>query len=124
MFLLPRGEKVRCAKRWNHWTHSLPNRRLRPNEARATWTEQPFVCARRKRIASQRGDLWIFHAKPVHAINDQQHTILFVAAAVYLRQCLSDPGDGQPHAAAGVHPGNSDRSRLWSDRFANAFGYF
>src|SRR5512132_7678 len=124
MVLLPRGEKVRRTKRWNYWTHPLPNRWLCPNEAGAPRTEQPFVCASRKRVASQGGDLWIFHAKPVHAVNDQQYTILFVAAAVYFRQCLSDPGDGQPHAAAGVHPSDADRSRLWSDRFANAFGYF
>src|SRR6266576_1593787 len=62
--------------------------------------------------------------KTMHTVDDQQHTILFIAPAVYFRQRLSDPGDGQPHAAAGVHPGDSDRSRLWSDRFANAFGYF
>src|SRR5882757_6801652 len=124
MFLLPRGKKVRRTKRWNQRAHSLPNLRLCPNEAGAPRTEQPFMCASRKRVASQRRDLWIFHAKPVHAVNDQQYTILFVAAAVYFRQCLSDPGDGQPHAAAGVHPCDTDRSRLWSDRFANAFGYF
>src|SRR6476619_4367293 len=124
MFLLPRGKKVRRTKRWNHRAHSLPNLWLRPNEAGASRTEQPFVCASRKRVASQRRDLWIFHAKPVHAVNDQQYTILFIAAAVYFRQCLSDPGDGQPHAAAGVHPGDADRSRLWPNRFANAFRYF
>src|SRR6266581_6701445 len=124
MVLLPRGEKVRRTKRWNYWTHPLPNRWLCPNEACAPRTEQPFVCSSRKRVASQRGDLWIFDAKPVDAVNDQQYTIFFVAAAVYFRQCLSDPGDGQPHAAAGVHPGDADRSRFWSDRFVNAFGYF
>src|SRR6059058_3001166 len=124
MVLLPRGKKVRRTKRWNYWTHPLPNRWLCPNEAGAPRTEQPFVCASRKRVASQRRDLWIFHAKPVHAVNDQQYTILFVAAAVYFHQCLSDPSDRQPHAAAGVHPGDADRSRLWSDRFTNAFGYF
>ena len=63
------------------------------------------------------------HAYPVHTVNDQQHTILFVALAVYFRQCLSDPGDRQPHPTAGMHPGDSDRSRVWSDRFVNASGY-
>src|SRR5258708_37617276 len=104
MFLLPRGKKVRRTKRWNQRAHSLPNRWLCPNEAGAPRTEQPFVCSSRKRVASQRGDLWIFHAKPVHAVNDQQDTILFVATAVDVRQCLSDPGNWQPHAAAGLHP--------------------
>src|SRR5437016_741383 len=99
MVLLPRGKKVRRTKRWNHWTHPLPNRWLCPNEACAPRTEQPFVCSSRKRVASQRGDLWIFHAKTVHTVNDQQHTILFVAAAVYFRQRLSDPGDVPPVAA-------------------------
>src|SRR6476661_7344982 len=124
MFLLPRGKNVRRTKRWNQRAHSLPNLWLCPNEAGAPRTEQPFVCASRKRVASQRRDLRIFHAKPVHAVNDQQYRMLFVAAAVYFCQRLSDPSDGQPHAAAGVHPGDSDRSRLWSDRFTNAFGYF
>src|SRR4029077_2343290 len=124
MFPLPRGEKVRRTKRWNHRAHPLPNLWLRPNEACAPRTEQPFVCASCKRVASQRRNLWIFHAKTVHTVNDQQHTILFVAAAVYFRQRLSDPGDGEPHAAAGVHPGHADRSGLWSYRFANALGYF
>src|SRR5437762_9870502 len=124
MFLFRRGEKVRRTKRWNHWTHPLPNHWLCPNEAGAPRTEQPFVCASRKRVASQRRDLWIFHANPVDAVNDQQYTIFFVAAAVYVRQRLSDPGDGKPHATAGVHPGDAHRSRPWSDRFANAFGYF
>src|SRR4029077_3957005 len=95
-----------------------------PNEAGAPRTEQPFVCAGRKRVAPQRCDLWIFHAKPVHTVNDQQYTILFVAAAGYFRRCLSDPGDGQPYAAAAGDRGDADRSRLWSNRFANAFGYF
>src|SRR6476646_3208724 len=89
-FLLPRSKKVGRTERWNHRAHPLPNLRLRPNEAGAPRTEQPFVCAGRKRVASQRGDLWIFHAKPVHAVNDQQHTILFVAVPVYVRQRLSD----------------------------------
>src|SRR6476646_5234952 len=124
MFLLPRGEKVRRTKRWNHRAHSLPNRWLCPNEAGASRTEQPFVCTSRKRVAPQRRDLTIFHAQTVHTVNDQQHTILFIAAPVYVRQRLSDSRDRQPHAAAGVHPGDADRSRLWSDRFANAFGYF
>src|SRR6187402_2612584 len=124
MVLGPRGKKVRRTKGWNHRTHSLPNLRLCPNETGASRTEQPFVCASRKRVASQRGDLWIFHAKTVHTVNDQQYTIPFIAAAVYVRQHLSDPGDGQPNAAAGVHPGDADNSRLWSDRFANALGYF
>src|SRR5881392_1905060 len=124
MLLLPRGAKVRRTKRWNHRAHSLPNLWLRPNEPSAPRTEQPFVCAGRKCVASQRCDLWIFHAKPMHTVNDQQHTIFFVAATIYFRQCLSNAGNGQPHAAAGVHPGDADRSRVWSDRFANAFGYF
>ena len=124
MFLLPCGEKVRRTKRWNHRAHFLPNRWLCPNETGTSRTEQPFVRAGGKRVASQRRDLWIFHAKPVNTVNDQQHTILFVAAPVYVRQRLSDPRDRQPHAAAGVHPGDADRPRLWSDRFANAFGYF
>src|SRR6516164_3368557 len=124
MVLLPRSKKVRRTERWNHWAHSFPNLRLCPNETGAPRTEQPFVCAGRKRVASQRGDLWIFHANPVHAVNDQQHTILFVAVAVYFRQGLSDPGDRQPHAAAGMHPGHAERSRVWSDCFVNAVGYF
>src|SRR4029077_21035015 len=124
MFLLPRGKKIGRTKRRNHWTHFLPNLWLRPNEAGAPRTEQPFVCTSRERIASQRGDLWIFHANPVHAVNDQQDKILFVAAAFYFRQCLSDPCDGQPHTAAGMHPGDADRPRLWSDRLANTFRYF
>src|SRR6266508_5908829 len=124
MFLRPGAEKLRRTKRWDHRAHPLPNRRFRPSEAGAARTEQPCVCAGRKRIASQRRDLWIFDAKPVHAVNDQQHTILFVAAAVYFRQRLSDTCYRQPHAAAGVHPGDADRPRLWSNRFANAFGYF
>src|SRR4029077_6633111 len=82
MFLLPRGEKVWGTKRWNHRTHSLANLWLRPNEAGAARAEQPFVCPSRKRIAAHRRDLRIFHAKPVHAVNDQQHTIFFLAAAV------------------------------------------
>ncbi len=88
MFLLPRGKKVRRTKRWNQRAHSLPNLRLCPNEAGAPRTEQPFVCASRKCVASQRRDLWIFHAKPVNTVNDQQYTILFIAAAMGSRTPL------------------------------------
>src|SRR5205809_7970289 len=122
MLLLPRGEKVRRTKGRNHRAHSLPNLWLRPNEPSAPWTEQPFACAGRKCVASQRCDLWIFHSKPMHTVNDQQHTIFFVAATIYFRQCLSNAGDGQSDAAAGVHVGDADRSRVWSEGFVTGTG--
>src|SRR3982751_590268 len=112
MFLFPRGEKVWRTKRWNHRAHCLPGLWFCPKEAGAPRTEQPFVRAGCKRVTSQRCNFWIFHAKTVHTVNNEQDTILLVAVTVYFRQRLSDPCDGQPHAAAGVHPCDADRSRL------------
>src|SRR5690242_16580150 len=124
MFLLPRGKELRRTKRWNHRTHFFPDVWLRPNETGAARTEQPFVCAGGKGVASQRRDLWIFHANSMHTVHDQKHTIGLIAAAVYFRQCFSDPRDRQPHATAGMHPGDAECTRVWSNRFADANGYF
>jgi hypothetical protein len=70
-------------------------------ESRGAFSSKPPALPRRSRCLADRTticvcqpqtrriparDLWIFHANPVHAVNDQQYTILFVAAAVYFRQ--------------------------------------
>jgi hypothetical protein len=82
------------------------------------------VGAGRKRIASQSGDLRIFHSQAVHAIDDQQHTILLFATAIRVRNAFCDARDRKANTAAGVHPGHTHRSCLWSDRLANALRDF
>src|SRR5439155_9505473 len=124
MFLFPGFKNVRRRERRNHWAHPFPNCGLCPSESRAARSKHPLVGACDERIASESSDLRIFHSQPVHAIDDQKHTILFLAVAIHFSKALRDTSDGQPHTAAGVDPGHAHGSRLWSDRFANAFGYF
>src|SRR4029453_14945928 len=121
MFLLPGFERFERKETWNHWTHFLPNCGLCPNKPRAAWSQHPLVRAGRKRVASQGSDTRIFHAQPVHAVDNQQHTIAFFATAIRVRYGFGDTRDRQAHTAAGVHPRHAHSSCLWSDRLPNAF---
>ena len=100
MFLFPGFENVRRSKCRNHRAHFLPNCGLCPNEPGAAGSKHPFVRAGGKRVAAQGRDFRIFHSQPVHSVNDQQHTILFFAAAVRFGNALRDTRDREPHAAA------------------------
>jgi len=92
MFLLPRRQKGSGELNDGITGRILFQTSALPKRTGARGPNNHLWCASRKRVASQRRDLWIFHAKPVNTVNDQQYTILFIAAAVYFRQCLSDPG--------------------------------
>src|SRR5262245_26573336 len=100
MFAFPRLEDVWRTKRWNHGTHAPPDCRFCPNKSGAARPKQPFVGTGRECVAANNGDLRIFHAEAVHAIDDQEHTILFIASAIYIGERLGDARDRESHAAA------------------------
>ena len=79
MFLFPRFERFERKETGNHRAHFLPNSGLCPNEPCAAGPKHPFMGAGCKRVASQGGDLRIFHSQAMHAIDDQQHPIVLFA---------------------------------------------
>src|SRR4029453_18510945 len=120
MFLLPGFERFERKETRNHWTLFLPNSGLCPNKPRAGGSQHPLVRASRKRVAPQGSDTRIFHAQPVDAVDNQQHSIVLFATAIRVRNAFGNTRDWKAHTATGMHPCHAYSSCLWSDCLANA----
>src|SRR5438552_18587110 len=103
MFLFPCFENIRRSKRRNHRAHFLTNCRPCSNESRAARSKHPFVRTCRERVAAKGGDLRILHSQTVHAGDDQEHAIFFVATSTHFSKTWRYARDRETYAAAGVH---------------------